>query len=72
MTESKQTTPRVPEESGEPPIDRSPDELSAATRQLDAALARLHVALARRLGMSQPELAAMTHVSAATSRASPI
>jgi len=65
LTESKQTTPRVPEESGEPPIDRSPDELSAATRQLDAALARLHVALARRLGMSQPELAAMTHVSAA-------
>jgi DNA-binding MarR family transcriptional regulator len=44
---------------------RSPEEISAATRRLDAALASLHVALARRLGVSQPELAAITHVSAA-------
>ena len=36
-----------------------------ATRHLDVALAGLHVALARRLGVSQPELAAITHVSAA-------
>ena len=36
-----------------------------ATRRLDVALAGLHVALARRLGVSQPELAAITHVSAA-------
>ena len=36
-----------------------------ATRHLDVALSSLHVALARRLGVSQPELAAITHVSAA-------
>lgn len=44
---------------------RTSQEISAATRHLDVALARLHVALARRLGVSQPELAAITHVSAA-------
>lgn len=41
------------------------EELSQATRRLDVALSNLHVALARRLGVSQPELAAITHVGAA-------
>jgi DNA-binding MarR family transcriptional regulator len=44
---------------------RSSKEISVATRRLDVALASLHVALARRLGVSQPELAAITHVSTA-------
>ena len=47
------------------PTRRSPEEIGAATRRLDLALSGLHVALARRLGVSQPELAAITHVSAA-------
>jgi DNA-binding MarR family transcriptional regulator len=38
-------------------------ELSEATRRLDIALAKLHVALARRLQVSQPELMAITHIS---------
>jgi DNA-binding MarR family transcriptional regulator len=39
------------------------EDLSAATRRLDVALARLHAALARRLQVSQPELMAITHIS---------
>ena len=42
-----------------------PEEIAAATRRLDVALGELHVALGRRLGVSQAELAALTHVSAA-------
>jgi len=41
------------------------EELVTAARRLDVALSSLHVALARRLEVSQTELAAMTHVSAA-------
>ena len=43
----------------------TPQAIAAATRRLDLALGELHVALARRLGVSQSELAAITHVSAA-------
>jgi DNA-binding MarR family transcriptional regulator len=44
---------------------RSSEEIGVATRRLDVALSSLRVTLARRLGVSQPELAAITHVSAA-------
>ena len=40
------------------------EDLRAATRRLDVALAQLHAALARRLQVSQPELMAISHVSA--------
>jgi len=40
-------------------------DIAAATRKLDLALGELHVELARRLGVSQAELAAITHVGAA-------
>ena len=43
----------------------TPAEIALATRRLDVALAELHVALGRRLGVSQAELGALTHVAAA-------
>lgn len=43
----------------------TPRDIAVATRRLDLALGALHVALARRLGVSQAELAAITHVGAA-------
>jgi len=44
---------------------QTPIAIAEATRRLDVALAELHVSLGRRLGVSQAELAALTHVAAA-------
>ena len=65
MTEPEPTSPRDSEQITVTSTPRGSQEIAVATRRLDVALAGLHVALARRLGVSQPELAAITHVSAA-------
>ncbi len=65
MNEREPNPSRAPEETGRQSTPTSPEELSAASRRLDVAFNSLHVTLARRLGVSQPELAAITHVSAA-------
>jgi DNA-binding MarR family transcriptional regulator len=53
------------ERSEEVATEATPQAIAEATRRLDLALGELHVTLARRLGVSQAELAAITHVSAA-------
>ena len=65
MTETEPGSSREPRQSAIGSTLRTSEEISVATRRLDVALSSLHVALARRLGVSQPELAAITHVSAA-------
>ena len=62
MAASEPTSSRASEQLGARSTLHSSEEIGGATRRLDVALAELHFALARRLGVSQPELAARGHL----------